>query len=199
MEFRLTYEGLLLGSNSKGNTRADHKHEIRKVFHGQLKRLWEITAHLKIPVVEKGHAGVVRALSRSQMLADQYTRCGYQFVPLVTEELSLLCSIEILFLRPDPPGTLIRSGDIDNRIKTLLDALRLPGSQQELGKYKTPEPGELPFFCLLEDDKLVTRISVETDMLLEPIGENIDDNDARLIITVRLRPYDMNWDNINFS
>ena len=36
MEFRLTYEGTLLGA-SKNNTRAKHKHEIRKIFHKQLR------------------------------------------------------------------------------------------------------------------------------------------------------------------
>ena len=40
MQFHLTYEGLLLGS-SRDNTRPDHKHEIRRVFHRQLRRLWE--------------------------------------------------------------------------------------------------------------------------------------------------------------
>ena len=31
-----------------------------------------------------------------------------------------------------------------------------------------PLQGERPFFCLLEDDALVTRVSVTTDRLLEP-------------------------------
>ena len=35
LEFRLTYEGLLLGA-SRTDTRAQHKHEIRKAFHPQL-------------------------------------------------------------------------------------------------------------------------------------------------------------------
>ena len=34
MEFRLTYEGVLMGA-SKSSTRAKHKHEIRCVFHAQ--------------------------------------------------------------------------------------------------------------------------------------------------------------------
>src|SRR3990170_447020 len=45
MEFRLTYEGQLLGA-SRSNTRAEHKHEIRKVFHRQLRQLWTISPHL---------------------------------------------------------------------------------------------------------------------------------------------------------
>ena len=42
MKFRLTYEGRLLG-----NGRAQHKHKIRRAFHPQLKRLWEVHQNLK--------------------------------------------------------------------------------------------------------------------------------------------------------
>ena len=41
MKFRLTYEGLL-----KANGSTQHKHEIRKAFHPQLKRLWEVEPNL---------------------------------------------------------------------------------------------------------------------------------------------------------
>jgi hypothetical protein len=46
MEFRLTYAGPLLAA-SQHDPRTNHKHEIRKRFHPQLKRLWEITPWLK--------------------------------------------------------------------------------------------------------------------------------------------------------
>jgi hypothetical protein len=52
MEFRLTYEGPLLATQrdpvtGQADKRADHKHDIRRQFHVQLKRLWEITPFLK--------------------------------------------------------------------------------------------------------------------------------------------------------
>jgi hypothetical protein len=46
MEFRLTYEGILLGSSS-GNPRGKHKHEVRRVFHKQLRRFWDIHPYLR--------------------------------------------------------------------------------------------------------------------------------------------------------
>ena len=46
MEFRLTYEGRLLAA-SNNNKRPKHKHEIRKVLHRQLQRLWKETPHLR--------------------------------------------------------------------------------------------------------------------------------------------------------
>jgi hypothetical protein len=119
-------------------------------------------------------------------------------VPLVTEELSLICGIEILFLRPDYPGSVISSGDIDNRLKTLFDAIRMP----QIGQLKAdalPTEDEKPFYVLLEDDKLISRLSVETDTLLQPIGDQPNKGDARLIITVKLRPAHLSWDNVAFG
>jgi hypothetical protein len=73
-------------------------------------------------------------------------------------------------LRPEAPGqTVISGGDIDNRLKTLFDALRmpLPGEIHEL-----PGEGREPFFCLLQDDSLVNNISITTDLLLGPTNPN---------------------------
>jgi hypothetical protein len=198
MEFRLTYEGILLGHHeARGNNRADHKHEIRKKFHPQLRQLWKVNPVLRTDVV--GNPDGVSSTPRLQALADGYTRCGYRFVPLVTGQLRLLCSLSILFLRPDEPGGALQSGDLDNRIKTLLDCLRLPNNTAELGRHLTPESDEDPFFCLLEDDSLVSHLSVETDILLQPTGERFDKNDARLVITVKIRPYHVHMFNLQFG
>lgn len=57
----------------------------------------------------------------------------------------------------------------------------------------SPTDGENPFFVLTEDDQLITHISVETDVLLEPIVKDRPDvNDARLVITVKTRPFHHN-------
>ncbi len=133
MEFRLTYEGILLGS-SRSDTRSGHKHEVRKFFHPQIKKLWEVTPHLneisdpvQHYVIDAGGAGTgLHDAGRIASLARRFSRGDYGFVPLVTKDLFVACGIDILFLRPDPPGEIIRSGDIDNRLKTLFDALKLP-------------------------------------------------------------------------
>jgi hypothetical protein len=93
-----------------------------------------------------------------------------------------LCSLDILFLRRHDAGSLIANGgDIDNRIKVLFDGLRMPGNDAELGGLLI-EPDEDPFFCLLEDDALITRVSVETDRLLLPLEANGDEDDVFLVI-----------------
>jgi hypothetical protein len=186
MQFHLTYEGVLYGSGREGG-RTDHKHELRRVFHRQLKRLWDETW-----LSEMKHGTYVNApktdpnLPMRDGLAQRYKRGNYCFVPLVREELALLCSLEILFLRPDLPGNLIKSADLDSRLKTLFDALTVPIDTGQLGKYQDPGDGEDPFYCLLEDDKLISHVAVETDRLLEPtrdgLSKNEATNDVRLVI-----------------
>jgi hypothetical protein len=63
----------------------------------------------------------------------------------------------------------------------------------------TPSEDEKPFYVLLEDDKLISRLTVETDTLLKPIGNEMNKSDARLIITVKLRPAHLSWDNVAFG
>ena len=89
MEFRLTYEGKLLGA-SRRDTRAKHKHDIRRKFHPQLKRLWEFS-HLK-NLRDLGGKVIAPAIlpskypsgARAEMLAMRFARNNYNFVPLFT-------------------------------------------------------------------------------------------------------------------
>lgn len=192
MEFRLTYEGPLLGA-SKNNPRARHKHDVRRVFHPQLRRWWDITPALNAmfdPPAESTNFNRAEWKKRRDTLPERFQCGGYRFVPLVTEDLGLICAVDILFLRPDAPGSLVQSGDIDNRLKTLFDALRLPGPDaKELGGH-SPADDENPFYCLLQDDRLISRVSLETDVLLQPTSQESahNPNDARLLITVKLKP-----------
>jgi len=195
MRFRLTYEGQLQAGGGR-----EHKHELRKRFHEQLRHLWSVHPGLRM----LGATGDLKYsfpkhAPKVAWLAEHYERFGYAFVPLVLEEQRVYCSIDILMLRPDLPGTLIRSADLDNRVKTILDALRIPSSQSELGKSGAPDASEIPFFCLLEDDKLVSHLAVEADTLLDPIPETKHpENDVRLLITVEIRPYILQTGNMHF-
>lgn len=221
MKFRLFYQGPLYASN--GDARGDqvdrrggHKHEIRRVFHGQLKHYWEVH-----PWLSKTSAGTdVLGLRTDPNYAEQIKRIpsageigspfmwehltyahqinGRGFVPLVCEQFGLLCELDILLLRRDRPGGIFQSRDIDNRLKTLFDALRMPKSGTEFGQLSDDDPN--PLFVLLQDDSLITNAQVETDELLDPPAESgKDDSYVRLLIEVRLHPYDVNMFNINFA
>lgn len=122
---------------------------------------------------------------------------GFRFVPLVRKNWFLNCSLDILFLRRDPPGSVTNHGDIDNRIKTLIDALRLPDSNQ-LSDEATPVDGEDPFYVLMEDDERLTRLNVETQMLLTP-PTSPKDKSVKLIIRAEVTPYHFNFDNLSFG
>jgi hypothetical protein len=88
------------------------------------------------------------------------------------------------------------AGDIDNRIKTLIDALRIPSANEDYDQ-RTPAEDEQPFFCLLEEDKLITKLTIETDRLLKFDGKALDQ--AMLVINVSLRPYETQIANIAFA
>jgi hypothetical protein len=95
-----------------------------------------------------------------------------------------VCSLDVIFLRRDEPGNLIQGGgDIDNRIKVLFDALRMPQSVEELAG-ATPSTDQEPFYCLLEDDRLITEVKVTTDRLLTPPMASESQNDVHLVMRV---------------
>ncbi|WP_304192099.1 hypothetical protein [Phenylobacterium aquaticum] len=209
LEFRLTYQGTLLSETEKGRlqkARATHKQEIRKALHPQLRHLWKINPYLasaSLPPPPTQNPGVMgRVFGRPKPensiegLAERFKLNGYRFVPLVTESVDVLCSVDVLFLRAGPPGSVYRHGDIDNRLKTLFDGLTMPIDAMQLGDYATPSGDEDPFFCLLQNDAMITRASVETDTLLDP---NCGPNDARVIMTIKLWPHSLRSDNIGFG
>ena len=173
MEFRLTYDGELLASNSGRDTksaRKEYKRAVRKRFHDQPKNLFRVSPFLSTGVPSgKPLDGVFEtSLPRydKEAVAAKHCHYGFNFLPLVTSELKLACWLDILMLRRQPPGNLWEHGDIDNRLKTLFDCLQIPDANQE---YETINPGdnEKPFFCLLENDRLISKVTVETDFLLE--------------------------------
>ena len=65
-------------------------------------------------------------------LAEKFPLGSFYFVPLVTGAERVSCGIHVLMLRPESGAMLVNSGDIDNRLKTLFDALRKPHDISEL-------------------------------------------------------------------
>jgi len=159
VEFRLIYEGPLHGQGAK----SQHKWVIRRALHPQLQRLWH-----ERPLADLAHsllAHPAQAGSPSVIVE----KGGLLFAPLVTQRLNLYAELSVLLFRQQPRGALITDGgDIDNRLKTLLDGLRVPHGSLE-GRTELPtDPDPKPFFCLLEDDSLVSKVTVESEQLLRP-------------------------------
>lgn len=191
MEFRLIYTGALPAASTK-NKRRDEKHEIRKVLHKQLVELWHqhpfLRAYTGGRVPKRIPDG--KLVPMMYYMAERFPRRDFLFLPLLRLLPRVVCSLDILFLRRDKAGSVISSGDIDNRIKVLFDALRLPTVDEVKGF--SPEQHEVPFLCLLEDDSLITELKVTTDRLLTPPtgrGNHIS-RDVHLVIHVKTEVVD---------
>lgn len=166
VNFRITYRGPLKAA-SQSKTRREEKNEMRLAFNRQLARMFPSDDLLM------GHFGTQDELAK-------YQRGIMSYWPLVRQSMHMVCDLDITFLRKGVPGRLISSkGDLDNRVKVLFDALRVP-TEDEIRGLHTQGHGVL---CLLEDDSLITGFRVTTDQLLDPQAAQ---NDVMLIINVEI-------------
>ena len=133
MQFLLIYEGPL-----KSNRGPEDKQRIRRDIHVQLKELCSrppMQPFLRL-VAAKHERATLRNVG------------AFTFVPIVTERLRHIAEIDVTLLTPEEPGrTITQGGDLDNRMKTLLDALRMPKVSDELPKAAVPAENESPFYC----------------------------------------------------
>jgi hypothetical protein len=203
-------------ASPKQETLTAHKHELRRQIHRQLERLWAVNKTLReavaweadfqksLPVTEMQTNIVIRddkKIPLKDILAKLHKKNDYRFVPLVRRDWDLSCSISILFLRRQKPGRVFYAGDLDNRIKTIIDALAMP---QHINQFPADGPRKDEkkyFFVLAEDDALISRLEVEGDELLDPLIEGEDENfgKVRAIITVDIRPHHLTNRNQMFS
>ncbi len=189
MEFTLVYQGPLKADKERPGW-IEHKQAIRRVFHKQLKSLWTI------PPLQGQEQWLNDNPPENDISIIQKVR-DFRFAPLVNQKLALVAEIDITMLRPEAPGKIVtQGGDIDNRLKTLFDFFRMPETTDEIPKDDKPQEDENPFFCLLEDDNLITKVSVVTDRLLEPYD---NDSFVVLMIKVRTRVTVVSCDTIDFA
>jgi hypothetical protein len=206
MRFRLTYDGELKAAGT--NKRTAEKWGIRRHLHPQLAELWQVDAVLNGHAMAYGHkppetlreAWAARSKpaqspkdAQREMLRQPINRGGHQCIPLVRSSLSLTCSLDILFLRKESRGSLVfNGGDLDNRIKTLFDGLRMPTEDEGQAQPADADP----LYCLLEDDALITDLVIRTDRLLS--RSDASQSEVRLIIDVTVNPVEVTAPNSGF-
>src|SRR5437868_3416132 len=152
MQFTLVYQGDLPPKAS-----AAEKWRIRRDLEPQVRRLWltpplNVIAKYTDPDYRPTDCYVGRRVDDPSI----------EYMPLITPKLDLRAELRILLLSAGLPGGLVRHGDIDNRLKTLFDALSVPSQPQEIPSSRDVEPDQR-VFCLLDDDRYITRVDVESE------------------------------------
>jgi len=184
MEFCLHYYGRL-----KSRDTAAGKHEIRKALHSQIKSLCEAAPFAQ---AFKGDIEERRKPTEKPMFIEHGDR-RYWF--LISEYLKTVADLNITTLVPHEVGRIVQNGgDIDNRIKTLFDALRVPSVPSEIPASDSFDYTKGGMYCLLEDDKLINRISIRSYQDHAP-----DDTDSvRCLIEVETKITAACWGNLGF-
>lgn len=135
MPFTLVYQGQLKPRQRTRN--GEGAAALRGVFHPQLQERFEY-------LLKPG-------------LSSQVTEVdGCHYMPIVHARHGIAADIEVTLLAPHG----LRAGDADNRMKALLDGLTRPANPQQVGPHDSTDPTQ-PTFCVLDDDKLVNRLTVD--------------------------------------
>ena len=181
MRFRLHYRGPL-----KSNGKPKHKQKIRSHFHHQLNDFWS-----QLPLYEQA----TKLLDPEYQYNILKKRTDRLYSSVINEKMSLIAQLDITLLRPEPPGSVISlGGDIDNRIKTLLDALTIPREEQIVHEDDTHDE-DCIIHCLLEDDHLVTGLNITVDRLL---GSD-DPKEVLVVIYVNVSNTKTTLENLSFA
>jgi hypothetical protein len=207
MKFTLIFDGDLPASANK--SKPIEASRIRNEFHHQLADLWDSHVVFRqlartgrtIPNPHSGYLIGQKPIyspaklpeydySIPPLMEGQTDFCAPidvpkvgKFVPIIRHSLYLACAVDVLFLRHEEPFNLMRQGgDLDGRIKTLFDALKMPDPKN---KYVGLDPTADPLCVVLEDDSLISDISVKSGRLL---GNRTKDKHAvRLTIDVTIK------------
>jgi hypothetical protein len=187
MKFTLTYDGPLPASANKPKNQ--DKWDIRLRIDPQLRDLWASHPALRfaddnrhfpkyggaaLTQVHHLHPGPVtpiRTIERANKeiidLCEPIEKHGAWFRPLVRESYALHCGLNITFLRQEGPGKVYQGGDLDGRIKTLLDALAMPQHREQILGISTK------FVPILQSERLLgseanapdhVRLNIEVDV-----------------------------------
>lgn len=188
MEFTLVYEGPLKPHGKGGSS---HRQDIRSQFNEQLKVLWEaepLKSHMpralgdaNIDYVETFSATAEGREPRKEPSTVREVS-GNHYLPIVAAQHSLTARIDITWFRDEPPGKVLQIGDIDNRLKTLLDCLQTPPVGQATNEDLGTSLKE-PFFTVLDDDALISEFSVKTVRDLRTCAAQ-----GKVLLMIQVRP-----------
>jgi hypothetical protein len=177
-QFTLRFGGHV-PSGARGG-KAEEKHNLRVHFSDQIHRKWQkikaLNQYLEMhmPIVEDHRSGRFCKPSNGDELLPFFgvKRSGLTIFPMISAHNALMCELSI-FMSVMEPRLLEPKGDLDNRVKFIFDALRMPHEDQEIPASACSGSDQL--YCLLEDDSLIRKFSVEAEEAISsPLTESIE-------------------------
>jgi hypothetical protein len=152
LKITLTYQGILPASKRP----PEKIDQIRQEFHRQLNKIW---GRDQLAILEEWRDNKFSAGAPD--FRKQFGNITY--LPIASEEIHARVRLTLTLykgIREDHPA--YSHGDIDNRAKSIIDALCVPVQQSRI-------PNCAPLrdtICLMSDDSLVDTLTVETASLL---------------------------------
>ncbi|GLS36076.1 hypothetical protein GCM10010869_16650 [Mesorhizobium tianshanense] len=112
------------------------------------------------------------------------------FVPFYGEAVGVGVKLEIKLLTGMPQQqAVISSGDLDNRIKRIIDAMRAPTQKGELTANLEPNSR---WYCVMDDDSSVKEVTAS----LAPYLDSNDRSESFVFIRVRTSPNAVTFANL---
>lgn len=198
MRFRLTYQGPLPPVQS-GNRRAKEKWLIRRQINSQLADLYKQEHILSGKPTFIMWTGLSANESNAPLETPDKPRSiphtDREFIPLVRTSMDMACDLDITLLLPGPLGSVVtKDGDLDNRLNTLFDGLKMP-QPSDIGSAEGSI--DQPFYCLTDDDALITSLTVRTDRYLA--APTAIEHSAIALIDVTIRVLKITPTNYRFA
>ncbi len=180
MRFPLSYEGPLPSSGNVGDrkpTRLPDIWNIRNTISPQIEKVFETHPAF---FGESSQSMALRHACKQPIRVSEK-----EFYVIAQLDFKLKCELKITMLVNHSIATVVdNAGDLDNRLKTLLDALRMPQFPHEIKGYM---PNIDPYCCLLQNDVLISALHIETfRKTAAPVDAH--HNHVRLNIDVHLIP-----------
>ena len=163
------------------------KQDIRRAFNVYLRNVWKNEKRLK-EFMGRGLPSVRYPVKRSapddeQNPFYQTELCGFSWIPLVSRRNRLKVDLRIELLG-ESARVLKPKGDLDNRLKVVMDGLRMV---RQSGEIEPADKGQgKNLFVLLEDDSLIRTLDVTATPSLGSPAEH------RVTVDVTVRSDD--WD-----
>ncbi len=172
MEIILTYRGKIPAKRSNLTAIWD----MRKEFHSQLIKLWG-----------RQPFDVLKEWNETDFAKTIY---GQKFIPLYGRKVGIGVSLDIKLLTGMPiQKSILEAGDLDNRIKRIIDGLRAPAQKGELLTSRE----QATWHCLMDDDNAVINLNASMGTFLA------SDDPSESFAFIRVRPVALNVNVDNIS